>query len=248
MPTGSGAESYGREVDFGFTHLSPSFRRFLAREAKRLCDRWALFFSDVESAAWWRIALCAAGLDYARTGAWIKVGATPQFTGDRPAAGFEAITICHPRGRKRWNGGGKHGVWSSPIISDRGATSVEPRIHTTQKPEDLIIALFNDFTDPGGIVYDFTAGGCTGAIAAIRANGGHRFWIGCEMDPEVETDECSTCGKAKKARVHRAGHTFEAKRARVWINRAVARINAELDGSTYHAAAAGQRPLFAGLT
>lgn len=96
-----------RNVDLGFDHLTADDRDFLAREFARLARRWVLVFSDVESAPLWRESLTGAGLDYVRTGAWIKRGSTPQFSGDRPATGFEAITIAHPKGRKKWNGGGE---------------------------------------------------------------------------------------------------------------------------------------------
>ena len=35
-----------------------------------------------------------AGLEPLRVGAWVKIGGTPQFTGDRPGIGFEAIVIA----------------------------------------------------------------------------------------------------------------------------------------------------------
>lgn len=95
-----------RNVELGFTHLTDELRDYLAAEAARLTRRWVLVFSDVEGAHHWAEAMEDHGLDYVRTGAWIKRGSTPQFSGDRPAAGHEAITICHPSGRKRWNGGG----------------------------------------------------------------------------------------------------------------------------------------------
>jgi hypothetical protein len=96
-----------RNVDLGFTHLTDELRDFLAAQAARLTSRWVLVFSDTEGAHLWADALTAHGLDYVRTGAWIKRGSTPQFSGDRPATGHESITICHQTGRKRWNGGGR---------------------------------------------------------------------------------------------------------------------------------------------
>ena len=151
-----------RNVDLGFESLTPELRGFAAQQFARLARRWVLVFSDVESDHLWRDDLTAAGLDYVRTGAWIKVGATPQFSGDRPATGFEAITIAHPKGRKRWNGGGRHAVWSHPIVLDRGRTGVT-RLHAAQKPHELMQALVGDFTDPGETILDaFGGSGTTG--------------------------------------------------------------------------------------
>lgn len=166
-----------RNVDLGFEHLTPELRETCAREFARLAIRWVLVFSDVESGHLWRSGLEAAGLDYVRTGAWIKLGSTPQFSGDRPATGFEAVTICHPKGRKRWNGGGKHAVWAVPIVLDRGRKG--ERLHTTQKPAPLMAALVDQFTDPGETILDAFAGSGTTLLAASHAG---RRGIGIERD------------------------------------------------------------------
>ena len=60
----------------------------------------------------------------------------PQLTGDRPACGHECLVIAHQtrRGRpirKRWNGGGKQGVYWHAIAPDQG------RCHPAQKPLGL---------------------------------------------------------------------------------------------------------------
>lgn len=152
------ASSFARVKEFGFEALTPELRALCAREFARIAERWVLIFSDVEMAHEWRADL--VGLDYVRTGAWVKVGATPQFTGDRPAAGFEAITICHRAGRKRWNGGGKHAVWSEPIVLNRSHN--DPRLHTTQKPLPLMTRLVSLFTDPDELILDpFMGSGTT---------------------------------------------------------------------------------------
>lgn len=200
--------------NFGFEHLSPADRRMFAAQAKRLAARWVLVFSDVESDWLWRISMCAARLEYVRTCAWIKEGCTPQFTGDRPAVAFESITVAHPKGAKRWNGGGKRGLYEVPIVRENG---VDPRIHTTQKPERLMVALVSDFSDPGEVVIDFTMGSGTTGIGCMRAEGGHRRFVGIEREEK-------------------------------WAEAAAKRLDAELSGSTYHAAKSGQRALFAGLT
>jgi site-specific DNA-methyltransferase (adenine-specific) len=159
-----GADSR-RNVDLGFDHLTPDLRAFAAEQFARLARRWVLVFSDIESDHLWRDDLTTAGLDYVRTGIWHKVGSTPQFSGDRPATAVEAITICHPKGRKRWNGGGSHAIWSVPIVLDRGRNGTE-RLHSTQKPEPLFRALVDQFTDPGDVILDAFGGSGTTAIAA----------------------------------------------------------------------------------
>ena len=166
-----------RNVDLGFAPLTPALRAECAHHFARLALRWVLVFSDIESAVDWRTDLESNGLDYVRTGAWVKVGCTPQFSGDRPAVGFEAVTIVHPAGRKRWNGGGGRGVWSHPIVLDRSHNGA--RLHTTQKPLSLMSELIALFTDEGEVILDPFAGSGTTLVAAKQAG---RKAIGVELD------------------------------------------------------------------
>jgi hypothetical protein len=189
--------NFNRAKDLGFEPLDELTRGIVAHWCASHVPRWSMAFSDVESAHLWRDDFVAHGLDYVRTGAWVKLGATPQFTGDRPAAGFEAITICHPKGRKRWNGGGSHAVWSVPIVLNRGGGGShavwsvpivlnrggggEARVHTTQKPEGLMSQLVAQFTDPGDTIVDPFMGSGTTLVAAKRLG---RRAIGIERNRE----------------------------------------------------------------
>lgn len=159
--------------DLGFAAITDGTIQVLARQFARLSRRWVLVFCADRQIATWGHALMAAGLEWVRLGMWVKLGAAPQFTGDRPAQGHEAIVIAHHPGKKRWNGGGRHGVWTHPIES--GAE----RFHTTQKPLSLMDALVRDFTDRGETILDPFAGSGTTGVAAIRQ--GRRF-LGFELD------------------------------------------------------------------
>jgi site-specific DNA-methyltransferase (adenine-specific) len=123
----------------------------------------------------WRESLESHGLEYIRTGAWIKHAAPPQFTGDRPATGFELITIAHPFGKKKWNGGGSPGVWTHQIIC--GETP--ERVHSTQKPLSLMLNLVSLFSDADESILDpFMGSGTT--LRAAKDLG--RRAIGIEID------------------------------------------------------------------
>lgn len=168
-----------READFGFDSITPETMDLVARWCADKVLRWTGVFSDVESTGLWREALTLCGLDYVRTGAWVKAGATPQFTGDRPAVGYEAITFAHRPGRKRWNGGGSHAVWTVPVV--RKGQEGEPRVHPTQKPEALMIELVRLFSDPGETIIDPFMGSGTTLSAAKRLG---RRAIGIEAKEE----------------------------------------------------------------
>lgn len=175
--SGAAPGCISRARELGFDALTREQMERCADQFARLCRRWCLVFSDLESTGDWRSELKVSGLEHVRVGLWEKIGATPQFTGDRPATAAEAINISHPRGRKRWNGGGKHGIWKHPIALERGDGTL--RVHTTQKPESLMLELIEDFTDLDDIVLDPFCGSGTTGVACLRL--GRRF-IGIEKD------------------------------------------------------------------
>ena len=175
--------SPSRSKDIGFAPLTAEQMRGCAEQFARVVRRWSIMFCEIEQGSDWRLELERAELDYVRTGAWVKPGSTPQFSGDRPAAGFEAIVIAHAKGRKRWNGGGKHGLWTHPIVKPQCGD----RLHTTQKPLALMKELIEDFTSPGDLILDPFAGSGTTGVAARML--GRRF-IGWELSPAYHAIAC----------------------------------------------------------
>jgi len=172
----TGAACLARYRDLGFDALPPRTAFAVARQASKMVKRWNLVFTDAENQRLWQRAFERAGVQHVRVGAWIKRGCTPQFTGDRPATGFEAIEIAHRPGRKRWNGGGSVALWEHAIVLNRH--SVE-RLHTTQKPEGLMRDLVTDFTDEGELILDPFMGSGTTLVAAKRLG---RRAIGVERE------------------------------------------------------------------
>ncbi len=188
MPSARDARARTRQAtDLGFAHITPELRALVAQHAARVARRWSLVFSDVESVHLWRRDLEAAGLTYRRTGAWMRLGGAPQLSGDRPAAGFEAIAIAHPKGRSKWNGGGKAGVWSHAVVINRVGRGgrkegvIPLRVNEAQKPLGLMLDLVAQFTEPGDLVLDPFCGSGTTGVACAQL--GRRF-IGFELRPE----------------------------------------------------------------
>lgn len=167
-------------------------RKGIAYQVARVTRRWILVFCQSEAAHLWRSAFEGAGVRYVRTGVYHKTDAQPQYSGDRPGVGWEAIVICHgtlPRrtrrggksrrhtGRTKWNGGGKCARWLSS--GDSGGKGL---LLDGQKPIELMLQLVDDFTDPGELVLDPTAGTATTGLACILR--GRRF-VGWERTPET---------------------------------------------------------------
>ncbi len=139
-----------------------------------LVKRWTIVFSDVENCHRWRESLLAGSMRYVRTGAWVKPDGMPQMSGDRPAVGFEPMTICHAQGPMKWNGGGSRATWTHQI-----AKGDDRHAHPCPKPEALMLELVELFTDPSEVILDpFMGSGTTGA-AAKRLG---RKFIGIERE------------------------------------------------------------------
>jgi DNA modification methylase len=171
--------TFSRTRDLGFSALTADQMTALGAQFGRVTRRWVHVFCALEMIADWRRALERGGLQYIRTCVWHKIGSTPQFTGDRPATAVEAIVVAHPKGRKKWNAGGKHGIYAHPIVLNRGG--VETRVHTTQKPVELMRDLVADFTNADETICDpFAGSGTTGLACRIL---GRRF-IGWELNAD----------------------------------------------------------------
>ena len=169
---GGGGSDEGRgfvERGFGsFTEEDTREALFLAGELTR---RWGIV-----SLPWHLPARLYAdpvpGWRFVRAGVWVKPNGAPQFTGDRPAQGWEAIAILHRElpGRMRWNGGGARAVWTHNIAQGK---------HPTQKPLGLLKEWIRQFTDPGDLILDpFMGSGTT--LRAAKDLG--RRAIGIELN------------------------------------------------------------------
>jgi site-specific DNA-methyltransferase (adenine-specific) len=89
--------------------------------------------------------------------------------------GYESIvSVWCGKGKSRWNGGGRHGVFTCNKNDGAG-----PAPHPTTKPRRLMEELVSLFMNPGELVLDpFMGSGTTGVACA---NLGRRF-VGVEID------------------------------------------------------------------
>lgn len=162
-----------RVLSIGYDAFGPEDVERVGPALGSVVRRWCLVWHDAESGYLWRQAL---GLKHVRTGIWCRTNPCPQFTGDRPAQGFELVSIEHGPERLRWNAGGKAATYHA---AQRHGTTAEVHGHPTPKPLELMLALIEDFTDPGDMVLDAFAGSGTTGVAALRL--GRRF-IGIERE------------------------------------------------------------------
>jgi site-specific DNA-methyltransferase (adenine-specific) len=142
-------------------------------------------FCQVEASQDWARALVESGLDYVRTMVWIKPDGQPQFSGDRPGVGYESIVVAHRPGRKRWNGGGRLGVFVES--KQAGGSTVGGAPHPTTKPLPLMRELVSLFSEPGDLILDPFAGSGSTGVACRQL--GRRF-LGWELKPEYFEIAC----------------------------------------------------------
>jgi len=157
----------------GFASMTAETLSQAFKLAAAVCDRWFVSFVDYHA-----VPLLEAeppkGLRFVRFGVWVKHDAAPQFSGDRPGMGWEAVAVMHKAGSAmEWNGGGHHAVWSCPV--QRGSK------HPTEKPIRLLKEMIRQFTEPGDLILDPFMG--SGSVLRAAKDLGRRA-IGIEIDPE----------------------------------------------------------------
>ena len=155
-------------INLGFEQITP---KDIAPLMLRVSRRWIVAFCATEMLGAYEEAV--GPKQWIRSGAWDRPDGMPQISGDRPAQGFEGIAVMHRPGKKRWNGGGKRGVWRCNIVK-RDRTG-----HPTQKPLSLMLQLVEDFTDLGDTILDPFCGSGTTGVACLQLG---RQFIGIEKD------------------------------------------------------------------
>lgn len=179
----------GQEMiqSLGFDGINTS-RADVARAVVDISSGWAVLFCLAEGVPAWRDDLQAAGAKWDTTLAWVKPDASPRFNGQGAARGFEcAVTAWCGKGHRSWNGGGKRGVFTYPVNTDRHGA------HPTEKPVPLMADLVALYTNPGQVILDPFMGSGTTGVAAVKAG---RSFIGVERDRRYFDIACERIQKA----------------------------------------------------
>ena len=179
---GARTGAIGGEALIDFACITDEQFLEICRRSLELAKRWVVMSCEWRHAA----KLEESGLPLVRLGVWIKPNGAPQFTGDRPGTGWEAIAILHNEGKKRWNGGGHHAVWTFPKIEGE---------HPTTKPQPLLNKWLGQFTDVGETVLDpFMGSGSTGVSCMNNA----RKFIGIEIEEKYFSIACRRIDDAQR--------------------------------------------------
>lgn len=171
--------SDGQEMveDLGFAGINADRDEF-ARLMVDACDGWLLAFTLAEGVRAWRDPIQAAGGKWDTTCVWIKPDSTPRMNGQGPARGFENFVAAWcGDGYRRWNAGGKRGVYTHMVNPSSRVPAVKGG-HPTEKPLGLMKEIVGDFTQPGETIMDpFMGSGTTGVACALMG----RVFTGIEQ-------------------------------------------------------------------
>lgn len=143
---------------------------------------WAILFTLAEGVREWRDVLQAAGAKYDTCLAWVKPDAAPRFNGQGAARGFEcAVTAWCGPGYRKWNGGGRRGVFEHCVNTNRVGG------HPTEKPVPLMMDLVSLYTNMQQTILDPFMGSGTTGVACVKLD---RRFIGIEIEPKYFDIAC----------------------------------------------------------
>lgn len=127
-------------VGQSFAEITDEDLTEIMAECGRVTQGWVIANMDYHHAVQYDTTP-PPGLTMKRIGIWLKKNPIPQFTGDRPAQGWEAIAYMHRDDRKsHWNGKGKAGNFHMPAVSRMG--------HPTSKPIAMVEQFVTWFSNP----------------------------------------------------------------------------------------------------
>lgn len=167
----------GQEMtqDLGFAGVNAD-RANISEACVQASAGWVILFTLAEGVRAWRDELQTSGAKWDTTCFWVKPDASPRFNGQGPARGAECFVTCWAgKGYRRWNSGGKRGVYTHCVNTGRQGE------HPTEKPVPLMSEIVSDFTRPGELVCDpFMGSGTTGVACASLG----RQFLGIEQNPQ----------------------------------------------------------------
>ena len=117
------------------------------------------------------------------------------------------MVLAHRKGRKRWNKRENYGdsnVFQYPVVTN-GPGHLHDRIHTAQKPLELMLDLVRSFTDPGEVILDSHAGSGTTGVAALRLS--RRVIL-------IEKDRAHAALCVERMLAEESGQSLESRRAK----------------------------------
>ena len=174
-----GVKRFAVSMDFGAWDTQTIDVQALATASYRVLRKGgtAIIFYDI-----WKItplseALRGAGFEMIRLIIWEKTNPVPLNSRCTYLSNSREVAVVGVKvGRPTFHSQYDTGIYKYPIPRHQGQ-----RIHPTQKPLDLFIALIKKHSNEGDLVVDPFLGGGTAAVAAYLSG---RHFKGCDIDAQ----------------------------------------------------------------
>lgn len=166
------------------------------------CRGWFVAIVDHIQARWIEDALAACGRYVFAPLPCVEVGRTVRLGGDGPSSWTSWMVAARPRERRFQKWGTLPGAYQ--VGGDTGHNRRHRRIGG--KPLDMMKAIVRDYSRPGDLICDPTAGLATTGVAALTM--GRRF-VGAECDPETYTRAECRLGETQYVDLFDAGRATQ---------------------------------------
>ena len=181
--SGSSMKNQRNQIGMGYEPIDPAWCEAFADRWSRV-PGWVVVYSDHIGARWHEEALARTRYTFAPM-PLIKRGAAPRMCADGPSPWCEWIVVARPRSASfvgAWPG--LPGFYEMQTVrhghDHAGVRGAKSPAHMRQ--------VVRDYSRPGDLVCDPTAGGATTLIAAALEG---RRAIGAELDPETFAKACA---------------------------------------------------------
>ena len=175
----SGSDVKKRDLDFAIPYDAWTARQYheLLRWACSATRHWLVLFSDHTGFRWAEAAAARAGWYTFAPVIWVKPDGPPRMAADGSASSCEHILVARPkRSVEPLRRGSRKGWYLSRIVNGKSGD----RVIVGSKPLDLVRAIVREYTLPGDLICDATAGSGTTLLAAAIEG---RRAVGAECDP-----------------------------------------------------------------
>lgn len=185
-----GGDGHGYEcAPIPYARWTPGEARRYVRAWSDRVSGWVVVMSDHVLMPHYEHELSRLGRYAFPPTPFVEMGKQPRVNGDGPASWTCWLAVARPRSREwlearkaRRDERGDPGSLPGAYVLEGGQGHQADRVIKGGKPLWLMRAIVRDYSEPGDLVCDPTAGGGTTLLAAVMEN---RRAIGAERDPET---------------------------------------------------------------
>jgi site-specific DNA-methyltransferase (adenine-specific) len=173
----SGASMAARGM--GYDPINEDWARVFVDHWHPRCTGWIVVCGDHISIRWFEAHLQRVGRYVFPPVVIVKRGAAPRLAGDGPGSQCEYMMVARPREKRFMSWGSLPGWYVMDTVRNCVGDSVGV---SGAKHPAFMRRLVQDYSRPGDLIVDPTAGGGTTLLAAVQEG---RRAVGAEIDPST---------------------------------------------------------------